>query len=335
VSHPEQIGFFRAVALANQPLVRGGRVLEVGAYDVNGTIRNIFAESSGYVGLDLTEGPGVDHVGYGHEFDGGGGSFDLSISGECFEHDQHWAATFANMARLTRPGGLVAFSCASRGRPEHGTVRTDSTLSPGTQAVGEDYYRNLVAADFEREIDLAALFSTWKFWSVSTHCDLYFAGVRASSDPGLRDASLPDDAEIAKLSALMPLVHRLARVPLSVLARTRLSEEGFQNLTFRYWNLLLRVAGEELEPLIPERRRTRGHRLALLRHLVELGRGGQAVPDPPPLGCQADHPERADEPESMAPRPVGMGVDGCPDAREGQQEVADGRRVPVDRAQQV
>ena len=36
-------------------------VLEVGAYDVNGTIRDLFPQD-GYVGLDIREGPGVDMV---------------------------------------------------------------------------------------------------------------------------------------------------------------------------------------------------------------------------------------------------------------------------------
>lgn len=244
MSHPEQVGFFRAVAQANQPLIRGGSVLEVGSYDVNGTIRSIFADHSRYLGIDLVDGPGVDRVGYGHEYDGADGAFDLSISGECFEHDQNWAATFTNMARLTRPGGLVAFSCASRGRPEHGTIRTDSQLSPGTQAVGDNYYRNLVAADFEREIDLATMFTSWKFWFVPTHFDLYFAGVRSGSAAEAPEASLPDETEVAKLAQLMPLAHRAARLPLAALARTRASEDRFQDLTYRYWNLLLSLAGE-------------------------------------------------------------------------------------------
>lgn len=244
MSHPEQVGYFSAVAQANQSLISAGSVLEVGSYDVNGTIRSIFSESSLYLGIDLTPGPGVDHVGYGHEYDGADGAFDLSISGECFEHDQNWVATFTNMARSTRPGGLVAFSCASRGRPEHGTIRTDSQLSPGTQAVGDDYYRNLVAADFEREIDLTAMFCSWKFWYIPTHCDLYFAGVRFGSTQGKVQAALPDDAEIAKLLGIMPLVHRAARLPLKAVARTRASEQRFQDLTYRYWNLLLHVAGD-------------------------------------------------------------------------------------------
>jgi SAM-dependent methyltransferase len=244
MSHPEQVAYFRAVAQANNSLIKGGSVLEVGSYDVNGTIRSIFSECSTYVGIDLTPGPGVDQVGYGHEYGGPDGAFDISISGECFEHDQNWVATLTNMVRLTRPGGLVAFSCASRGRPEHGTLRTRSELSPGTQALGDDYYRNLTAADFGRALDLPAMFSQWKFWFLPTHCDLYFAGVRAETTPGAADASIPTNADVMKLVDVMPVMHRVIRLPLKVVARTRVGEQRFQDLTYRYWNLLLALAGE-------------------------------------------------------------------------------------------
>jgi SAM-dependent methyltransferase len=239
VSHPEQLGFFRAVASANRTLVEASRIIEVGSYDVNGTVRDVFAGHGQYVGVDLTEGPGVDRVGYGHEVDDPDGSFDLAISGECFEHDPKWRETFENMVRLTRPGGLVAFTCASRGRPEHGTQRSDGSLSPGTQAVGLDYYRNLVADDFAA-FPLADWFGSWRFWYLSTSFDLYFAGVRK----GGTEASLPSDAEVERLRTIMPLPHRAARLPLRVLASTRISEATYQDRTLRYWQFLLRIAGE-------------------------------------------------------------------------------------------
>ena len=239
MSHPEQLGFFRCVAAANVPLIASGRILEIGSYDVNGTIREVFAGHRDYVGVDLTPGPGVDRVGYGHEVDDPDASYDLAISGECFEHDPMWRETFTTMVRLTRPGGLVAFSCASRGRPEHGTQRSDSALSPGTQAVGLDYYRNLVEGDFT-DLPLDEWFQKWRFWYLPTSFDLYFAGVRR----GGQDARLPDDEEVRELRRLMPAAHRMARLPLKALASTGISEETYQDRTLRYWQFLLRIAGE-------------------------------------------------------------------------------------------
>lgn len=239
MSHPEQLGYFRAVSAANASLITGGRILEIGSYDVNGTIRQLFSGGRGYVGVDLAVGPGVDRVGYGHEVDEPDASFDVAISGECFEHDEMWRETFTNMTRLTRPGGLVAFTCASRGRPEHGTRRSDETLSPGTQAVGLDYYRNLVESDFA-DLPLDEWFSAWRFWYLPTNFDLYFAGVKRGGE----GARLPTDADVEALADLMPFAHRVARLPLKVLASTKVSEEKYQDRILRYWQFVLRVAGD-------------------------------------------------------------------------------------------
>jgi hypothetical protein len=126
--HPEQVGFFEVVAKANAELVEGARVLEIGSYDVNGGIRHLFRGASDYVGVDLDHGPGVDRVGFGHEVDDPDQSYDVTLSGECFEHDQHWRETFLNMVRLTRPGGLVAFTCAARTHAEPGSGRADANM---------------------------------------------------------------------------------------------------------------------------------------------------------------------------------------------------------------
>src|SRR5437763_626500 len=194
MSHAEQHGFFAAVADVNRSLISGAKVLEIGSYDVNGSVRSLFAAADEYVGVDLREGPGVDRVGFGHEIDSPDASYDVTLSSECFEHDPCWRETFVNMLRMTRPGGLVAFSCASVGRPEHGTTRTDKTDSPGTQSLGLDYYRNLTAADFG-EFPLTSMFSRWRFWYLPTHFDLYFVGAKAG-DTSVR---FPSDGAIHRL----------------------------------------------------------------------------------------------------------------------------------------
>jgi hypothetical protein len=93
MSHSEQRGFFCAVVDANKSLVVGAKVLEIGAYDVNGSVRDLFRSASSYVGVDLQEGPGVDLVGFGHEIDHPDGWYDITISSESFEHDPHWRQT--------------------------------------------------------------------------------------------------------------------------------------------------------------------------------------------------------------------------------------------------
>lgn len=62
-------------------------VLDVGSYNVNGCYKPLF--SCHYVGLDTSGGPNVDYVAknpYKWEFPDD--SFDLVISGQCFEHVQ-------------------------------------------------------------------------------------------------------------------------------------------------------------------------------------------------------------------------------------------------------
>jgi SAM-dependent methyltransferase len=236
MSHPEQLAYFQAVVDRNPALVSGARVLEIGSFDVNGSMRERFETAATYAGVDLVDGPGVDRVAFGHEVDDPDGSYDVTVSGECLEHDPHWRRTFANMIRMTRPGGIVAFSCASHGRPEHGTRRSDVTDSPGTQAEALDYYRNLVAADFDpRQLDDA--FSTWRFWTMPTTFDLYFMGVRAGAES---EARLPHEDDIERIRRLLPLPHRAIRLPLRVVARLVQDEDRYQRLVMPYWLFLLR-----------------------------------------------------------------------------------------------
>lgn len=238
MSHPEQLGFFATVASRNPTVVSKGRIIEIGSYDVNGSVRRIFEGSADYVGVDLDAGPGVDVVSYGHEVSYGDGDFDVAISGECFEHDPHWRETFSNMCRMVRPGGIVAFTCASIGRPEHGTRRTDLDESPGTQARGLDYYRNLAEAHFEDQLPLSTLFTSYKFWYLPTSFDLYFAGVRAGEVDGEPIAQLPDSSSVNALRAIMSAPHRVVRLPLRAMVRI-LPEERFQSWALPYWRMLL------------------------------------------------------------------------------------------------
>ena len=137
----------------------------------------------------------------------------------------------------------MAFTCASRGRPEHGTRRTDARDSPGTQAEGLDYYRNLTEADFARAIRLSDSFDEHCFWFLRTSFDLYFAGVRSGEPPpGKVRARLPNPADVSQLRKLMPVAHRIVRLPLRPFAMS-LREERYQSMVRPYWSLALRLGG--------------------------------------------------------------------------------------------
>lgn len=146
-------------------------VLEVGSLDINGSVRQFF-ESCNYVGCDLGPGKGVDILSPGHMLDYDDKHFYTSISCECFEHDKHWKETFANMVRMTRH--LVIFTCATTGRPEHGTTASAPQDAPFTN----DYYKNLTKEDFMDAFDLNEMFSEYMFITNDNSHDLYFYGVR-------------------------------------------------------------------------------------------------------------------------------------------------------------
>lgn len=105
--------FFEAYFAGQRP-----RILDVGAMNVNGSLRSLAPEGTDYVGLDLEPGPGVDVVleGTGYPFEAD--SFDACVSVSCFEHDAAFWDTFLEMARVTRPGGFIFLDVPSNG-PYH------------------------------------------------------------------------------------------------------------------------------------------------------------------------------------------------------------------------
>jgi len=149
-------------------------VIEIGSLNINGTVRDFYTNTTGYIGVDVGEGRDVDLVMEGQEVDFPANSFDVAVSAECFEHNPYWRETFLNMYRMADK--FVIFTCASTGRPEHGTSRTTPDNSPLT--LNWDYYRNLSAEDFEDAFDLEVMFKRWEFRYNPSSCDLYFWGIK-------------------------------------------------------------------------------------------------------------------------------------------------------------
>lgn len=120
--------------------------LEFGARDINGNVRFLFVRSRSFVGVDCVAGPNVDVVCLAHEYrpTPPEKTFDVAFCTEMLEHDPFWATTLATMETLTRPGGLLFFTCATTGRGEHGTAARPYHTG---QHDGPDagYYHNLTA----------------------------------------------------------------------------------------------------------------------------------------------------------------------------------------------
>lgn len=175
MAHNAQAVFFKTVKKQYPEFFEWSNVLEVGSLDINGSVRPLF-KNCNYVGVDLELGPGVDLAVQGQEVEFSDDSFDVTISAECFEHNPYWKETFENMVRMTKPGGLVTFTCAGEGRPEHGTHASDVGSSPLTVAAGWTYYRNLTEQDFVDEGLLDKMSGTF-FYNPHAQ-DLYYAGIK-------------------------------------------------------------------------------------------------------------------------------------------------------------
>ena len=187
MAHSQQSQFVKSVTTAlgvGQDV--GGKVinvLEVGSFDVNGSVRQFFPGSS-FTGVDLISGPGVDLVCTGDRIPLEDSSFDFSVSCECFEHNPNWAKTFIDMHRLTREGGVILLTCATEGRAEHGTAASSPDASPGTQALEWNYYKNLTEKDFHECFEMKNLFPEYFFMVNSDSHDLYFVGLRGTKNVG-------------------------------------------------------------------------------------------------------------------------------------------------------
>jgi len=94
------------------------KILDVGSYDVNGTMKPIFKKGQ-YIGLDMEEGPNVDIVGVSHNIPFEKDEFDIVISSSCFEHDDMFWISFQEMCRVLKPGGYMYIQAPSNG-PYHG-----------------------------------------------------------------------------------------------------------------------------------------------------------------------------------------------------------------------
>jgi len=147
MAHEAQFEFMERVRGIFPQHFKASRVLEVGSLDINGSVRRYF-QGCEYVGIDVAPGPGVDVVCGGQVYDAPAGSFDTVISCEAMEHNPHWVETMNNMVRLCRPDGLIFMTCATTGRPEHGTSRSAAVRLAANVGIGWEYYRNLTAQDF-------------------------------------------------------------------------------------------------------------------------------------------------------------------------------------------
>jgi hypothetical protein len=93
-------------------------VLDVGSYDVNGTLKPIFHKAKEYIGLDQASGPNVDLVGTSHKIPMPDSSVDIIVCSSCFEHDPMFWISFLEMCRVLNDRGVMYINAPSNG-PYH------------------------------------------------------------------------------------------------------------------------------------------------------------------------------------------------------------------------
>jgi SAM-dependent methyltransferase len=92
------------------------RVLDIGSYDVNGSLRPLFTN---YTGLDMRPGPNVDQVANSHQMPFPDCEFEVVTCVEMLEHDDNPFKTMQEIHRVLKPGGWVILAASGIFFPPH------------------------------------------------------------------------------------------------------------------------------------------------------------------------------------------------------------------------
>jgi SAM-dependent methyltransferase len=162
MAHREQKIFIGMVKELYPDYFLGKKVVDFGSLDINGNNR-IFFDMCDYTGVDIGKGSNVDVISKAHEYKPNK-KFDVVITTEMLEHDMYWEKSLANMLYLLKPNGLLLITCATTGRPEHGTARSEcASDSPFTSQIEgwSNYYRNLTIEDVNTVLKPEQNFETY------------------------------------------------------------------------------------------------------------------------------------------------------------------------------
>lgn len=92
------------------------RVVEIGAQDVNGTLRDACPKGFSYTGVDFCAGKGVDVVlDDPYQLPFADAEIDIVVSSSCFEHSEMFWLLFLEIMRVLKPAGLFYLNAPSNG----------------------------------------------------------------------------------------------------------------------------------------------------------------------------------------------------------------------------
>jgi SAM-dependent methyltransferase len=94
--------------------MEGATVVDIGAQDVNGSIRQVCPHA--YVGVDFVPGPGVEIIlDDPYKLPFADGSQDIIVASSCFEHSEFFWLLFLEIIRVLKPHGLFYLNVPSNG----------------------------------------------------------------------------------------------------------------------------------------------------------------------------------------------------------------------------
>lgn len=94
----------------------GGKVIDIGAQDINGSLKTVCSPNMEYVGVDFAAGKGVDVIltnPYKLPFNDN--SADVVVSSSCFEHSEFFWMSFLEVIRILKPSGVFYLNAPSNG----------------------------------------------------------------------------------------------------------------------------------------------------------------------------------------------------------------------------
>ena len=92
------------------------RIVDIGALDVNGTLRSVAPPGCEYIGMDFAPGKGVDVIltdPYSLPLQDN--SVDICVSSSCFEHAEFFWLLFNESMRILKPNGVLYINAPSNG----------------------------------------------------------------------------------------------------------------------------------------------------------------------------------------------------------------------------
>ena len=178
MAHKAQFDYVQKIKSLYPSSFSNSVVYDFGSLDINGSNKEHF-ENSTYTGIDIGEGKNVDVISKAHEFKPVKKA-DVVISTEMLEHDMYWKESMGNMVKRLKKDGLLVITCATHGRPVHGTSSTKETDSPFTSKIEgwSDYYKNLGVQEFVEALDPSVNFKEYEISIEEEHKDIQFYGIK-------------------------------------------------------------------------------------------------------------------------------------------------------------